>query len=178
MKTVRISKNRPYKWGSFGRYYYLGRSKGIKVVGASDDFINDKPALMNKDRFELFNSKIWKLTEEEYENYKKASRYKFVPRVYDICPVLLENKWFGGILLQHICGTRLDEYEWSSDEKLSTLFEEIVERKEVEFTEKLNKIGVENWDIKSRNMIRQRGTGKIFLIDFTPTSLLFSSIYF
>lgn len=149
--------------GSYGTYYRISKTKGIKVI-STDKSLH----LTIKD---LKSSLRWKLAKREFNLQKKASKLPFVSRPYKLIPIFLPEtgSYYPAIIMDHIEGKSLISYKRMKRCVLN------LGRKKIHFSnfhdlresfrKELRSIHIKHGDIFERNVLIQKDKS-VKLVDF------------
>lgn len=156
------SRKKPLSSGTYGRYFRLSRTRGVKVLG----FGYKKIETM----FSRF--KTLDLVEKEIELLQKAQKSNLSPKYAKLVVVKYKGKFYPAIKMQHIGGKIV--YDIDKYIKLSKLFVNKYGKRSDHglsvkkfILNKLKKAGITHKDLHCGNvMINSRREIKV--IDFTP----------
>lgn len=140
--------------GSYGSYYQLDQSFGVKVIEAGKSGKVYKGA---KNLKSLYSSSLWKEGQREY--YFQNKSHEYFPENVDLCleifAIQKQDRFFPALLLSHVDGKDF----WSlKDQKL-----EIKTRKE--WDQKFLAKGLNHGDLNAFNLFLTP-LGKVKIIDF------------
>lgn len=145
IKTVDISKRRAKGSGSYGRYYRLSTTRGVKVLGDESggwDRLKDVDFSEARRELRLLN----------------RAKCRLVPKAFGVVGVYRKGDWYAGILMEHCEGTTLYQSRLSDASR-----DRWLERLEDEF---FKLTGMTHGDLHESNVMYHKRKCKI--IDFTP----------
>lgn len=153
--------------GCYGKYYYLGKDIGVKVIFSGEDTGDHRGF---NDAEILKESGIWKAARAELAILQHTALSGVTPQPYGLQPVWAKihhyaEAWYPGIYMQHIHG-----------KCFSDLFKEPVVKREAACNKISNRLaekaGIKHRDAHSGNVIVQLDKNgrpsKYWLIDMTP----------
>lgn len=132
--------------GAFGKYFQVTPTRGVKVLRGS--FRNLESA---------YNSHIFDMAREESEILKVAQNSGVVPKCYGVRIVRRGNRYYVGILMQHLGNKRLSDMKVSVD-KESQIYDDL--------NDALEDAGIGHNDLHAGNIMYYKG--KYYAIDFSP----------
>lgn len=135
--------------GAFSSYYKYNDTQGIKVIYSTG----------YKTIKQLRKSKYWRLATLENTLLKKCGqRYKNIPKTYGVFPIRVNNKFYPGIVMQHIKGYTLDKSCMTEEEKWKL---------KNDLLNSLKRKGIIHHDLHYNNVMVCSDTHTYYVIDFT-----------
>lgn len=145
--TNLLKKSSKSESGCYGEYRQLSRTKGIKILHSNGYY--DYTEVINSDTFEAAN--------KEAKLLRKAYVSGITPRCYGVKLILRNNKYYVGILMEHLGTTTLADFDYDynrCDLIINTLKEKL-----------RNKAGLIHFDLHGNNIMWHKGM--YWAIDFS-----------
>ncbi len=147
MKTLNLTQAKEHGSGVYGVYYKLNVKQGVKVVG-------DKG---HKTVKKLKSSAVWRHATKETTLLRRCKKlYNLIPKSYGTVPVKIKDRYYPGIVMQHIDGDIL--FDIMPMAKSNIICDALVK--------KLEDVGIFHDDLHSSNVISCNN--KYYVIDFSP----------
>lgn len=149
-RSINLTGLNSYSNGAFCSYYLYNATQGIKV------FYSDGHKTIKA----LRKSRVWKRATKENSTIKKCKlRYYYIPEAYGTYPIKIRDRYYPGIVMQHIYGKTLSEMNYSDD-----IWKHIINVT----TRALKYRGIQHDDLHKGNIIWNIDTKRYYVLDFTP----------
>lgn len=164
MKLYQLKKRDLKGSGVFGKYFQLSSKLGIKIIGRG-----------MKSKKNLLKSKNIFLAAKEATYLKLAEKSGISPKVHDVVIARYKGKYYPGILMQHIKGKTVYNYDPTIDFKVTNhgVISSRGTKRPIGFVKsKLKKCKIVHKDAHYNNMIVNKSSIKV--IDFSPEQIRFN----
>ena len=162
-----IIKNKiPDAAGKVGQYFRFSEKVGVKIIG-----FYGCESIKN-----LHKSPNWVKAQQESNWLNLVNSVSLAPRSHGVFPVKFKGRFFAGVFMDHINGDSLNLQVDGLDFKQGC---KVYVNKKGSISEsgtpirqylkkKLDKVKVTHWDIHGENVLIDKATKKVWLIDFSP----------